>query len=585
MNKKKEMKTDKKLVSRFKVASSTKKTPSKKVAAKKGIATKEASISRKKISSKKYSITKQVLAPKKEKIPAVKVGTVNNTATKRVTIKEKKATPLTDKKVLVKTSLEDDLLVEVVKKERKDEKGVFLVVESKKTLRWLASFLVILIGFLIFNSISLLKTNRDINEYLETVKKIDEMLNKDKVAVVEESKEVVAPGWRSFGDNFSSTAYLDNKKTDMFLDTSVTALTFPPVFSLDKVDDQEVDSSWTTVGLKDSCYLSPSDICLEVVDNVNLLYNKQRIDLPREMANEKIRRIDSSFLSSIFVLSFSVEEGVEERVYSYTFDGRRYRPLIGKDSAIKIVSKYGRGGGVMVAGGVDDDFILFYSGYEGYGYHFKAGEFVDISQFFGLRVVDSGFYPYVIKQGEGADSLWYILSLSEEKPKLIKLWQNETSEIVGAIDLSYIFKDFSGFKLVAFKEIKEKRGEFMFSFSSSDNSLSLGLKEAGTWLFKDGGFDNSTERRAVSSNLNYTNTELTTVAVNELSCNANEGLLDFYFIGSDNNRLKFDFKNEIKLLPGNNALYWEAVFKPGKSLEYSPFFDHINSLQFFVTGK
>lgn len=572
------MKTEKKPVSRVKDISPKKKTVTKK----------KEIVSKKKATTKKSTVSKKGSDPKEKKDSEAKNYNIKSVS-KRKPLEMKKVSSSLNKRE-EKVSPGKPLVVEVIKERKRENKGVFLVIESKKKLRIITFFLILLLSFLVFNSISLIKTNGNIKEYLEIVKKIDEGLNKESINnnedVADSSIKVVVPGWRSFGDNFSSDAYLNMNKTDMFLDISVTALTFPPVFNLDYIngEDNVVDSSWIMVGTKDSCYSSPSDNCLEVIEDT-LVYNNRRIDLPQEMANEKIRRIDSSFLSSIFVLSFSVEEGSEERAYSYTFDGRRYRPLIGKDSKEKIITKYSRGGGVMVAGGSDDDFIILYCGYEGHGYHYKGGELVDISQFFGLRVANGGFYPQIIKQGSGSNSLWYVLSLSEDRPRLIKLWQNETSDIQGASDLSYILKDFSGLKLTAFKEVVGRRGELMFSFSAADNSLSLGLKEPGIYLFKDGGFDNSQERKAFSTNLNYTKSPLTAVAINEVSYSANNDLLDFYFIGSDNNRQKFNFKDELMFSKTNNELYWEAVFKPAKSLEYSPFFDHINSLQFYLTGN
>ncbi|MCF7820709.1 MAG: hypothetical protein K9M44_04555 [Candidatus Pacebacteria bacterium] len=41
----------------------------------------------------------------------------------------------------------------------------------------------------------------------------------------------------SFGDNFSSSAYLDTNKTNMYLDEIITALTFEPDYKLEKMKD------------------------------------------------------------------------------------------------------------------------------------------------------------------------------------------------------------------------------------------------------------------------------------------------------------------------------------------------------------
>ncbi len=483
---------------------------------------------------------------------------------------------------------------------------LFAEVKSKRILAAIFGLLFLMLILILINFFSLLKTRKELKIYLSAAKITEDFLPSQ---VVLENNQVnpdeITETWVGMGDHFSSFAYLDRNKTDMVLDQSVSALVFPPIFSLELIGDGSdlldsnlpADDRWIFSKAKEFCALSPNNNCLEIKNESEVFYNGRKIDLPQGLSGEKIKRIDASFLSSKFVLSFIVEaEDNQERAYAYFFNGRRYSPLITKDSPEKIISQYGRGNGIMVAGGSDDEFILFYNGYETKAYYYQAGKLNDISKFFGLRVSDGGFYPYIIKQGSGANTLWYILSFSEKKPRLIKLWQNGSLAIQGAYDFSYIFKDFSALKLLAFRESPDKRGELEFIFAADENNRSLSLKNPGTWLFKDGGFDNSKERRAFSLNLNDKKAYVKKAYIETISFNTGfgldvknrEGFLglvpELYFLGDDMKKIPVQIGKEISFAPANREFYWEAVFKPGDSPEYSPFFENISSLYYFVSG-
>ncbi|MBN2854070.1 hypothetical protein JXK06_00875 [Patescibacteria group bacterium] len=479
-------------------------------------------------------------------------------------------------------------------------------VKSKKILIAIFGILILMLILILINFLSLLKTRQELKTYLLARQIAEEALpNK-----IEENQPTNSSGiidsWVGMGDHFSSFAYLDKNKTDLVLDQAVSALVFPPIFSLDLVGDGsdllnsnlEADDRWILSESKEFCALSPVNNCLEVRNEKEVFYNNQQIDLPQEMQDEKIKKIDASFLSSKFVLSFVVEaENNQEEAYAYFFDGRRYSPLISKNSEEKIISQYGRGNGTMVAGGSDDEFILLYNGYEAKAFYYQAGKLSDISRFFGLRVSDGGFYPHIIKQGSGANSLWYILSFSEKKPRLIKLWQNGSLEIKGAYDFSYIFKDFSALKLLAFRATPDMRGEFEFIFSTDENNRSLSLKNPGTWRFKDGGFDNSKERQVFSLNLNTKDAYVTKAYVEMISFNTGFGsearvgnkasnlAPELYFLGSDMKKIPAQTNQEISFAPANREFYWQAVFPPSSNSEYSPFFESISSLYYFISGE
>ena len=313
MNKEKKLKMEKKATSKTKVKNTKKKTNT----------IKPVEVG-KKVKAKKSTAKKAVNSKKTGKMKTKNI-------TKDIVDKNNKEVILEDKKVVIKNTKEKDLVLKVVKENKEDRGVTFLVIKSKKTTRWIYFFIILMLAFLIYNSLCLLKARKEIKEYSEIVKRIDSSINNEERVDGDSHSDVFAFGWRSFSDSFSSSAYLDLDKNDLFLDTSVTALTFPPIYSFEKASSENVDSSWFKTGIKDPCLLSPSDNCLMVIDS-DVFYNNKKIDLPKDMNDEKIKKIDSSFLSSIFVLSFTVESGEEERAYSYFFDGKKYTPLIGKSS-------------------------------------------------------------------------------------------------------------------------------------------------------------------------------------------------------------------------------------------------------------
>ena len=480
-------------------------------------------------------------------------------------------------------------------------------VKSKKILTAIFGLLIFMLLLILINFFSLLKTRKELNIYLRVTQIAEKALpNKINSENNQANSSGIIESWVGMGDHFSSFAYLDKNKTDLVLDQSVSALVFPPIFSLELIgagsdllnSNLAEKDRWIFSASKEFCALSLANNCLEVRNEREVFYNDRQIDLPQEMQSEKIKKIDASFLSSKFVLSFVVEaENNQEQAYAYFFDGRRYSPLISKNSEEKIMSQYGRGNGIMVAGGSDDEFILLYNGYEAKAFYYQAGKLSDISRFFGLRVSDGGFYPHIIKQGSGANALWYILSFSEKKVHLIKLWQNGSLEIQGAYDFSYIFKDFSALKLLAFRATPGARGGLEFIFGADENNGALSLKNPGTWRFKDGGFDNSKERQAFSLNLNDKKAYVKKAYIEMIAFKTGFGSSakvengtsslapELYFLGSDMKKIPTQANQEVLFAPANREFYWQAVFPPSSSSEYSPFFESISSLYYFISGE
>ncbi len=390
--------------------------------------------------------------------------------------------------------------------------------------------------------------------------------------------------WQSFGDLFSSSAYLDAEKTSMVLDERMTSLVFPPVYEFKY---QRACSDF-------SCGLATSDIQKiykkEELPNLKNLTKLPR-PLPAGIKEKDILFANINEFSNKKVALFVVSEGGEERGLVYFIEGSKYVPIITSETEQQIITKYGRGGGQMAAFGDSDNFLIVYLGYEGRGFHYNQGQLEDVSRFFGIRVTDLGFYPQIIKQGTGDNSVWYVLSLDAEKNRLIKLWQNKSSHIVGAYDFSdkinQVLSENNG-KLAAVAT-SEKRGEINFIV---DEGLDI-FENYSLWTFQDNGFDNSSNRLVVSKNVNSKELPISKAQIKDIkvAVDGDHGQYEVQFPCPEFNIfLSNDADNFVPHNPGkmvnfpetNQELYWKIEFLPSADKEYSPWLDNLNALQYLI---
>jgi len=388
----------------------------------------------------------------------------------------------------------------------------------------------------------------------------------DKQTLVDYNDQKDAVGtpvyWHSFGDNFFSAARLDNSQTNMHLDDMVSALMFPPKYEFEIKDCVDCDF----------------DNSIETVDNLDYLSDLDRMPqpLPLEFKDKKILAASLNTLDKKQVASFVVEKENEEQAFVYFLEDNNYIPIITDKTKEKIITNYGRSGGIAVAGGNDNNFIILYSGYQGIAYHYLDGNLYDVSKFFGLKVVDGGFFPYIIKQGDDNSSVWYVLSRNSNRIKLIKLWQNDTLYIKGAIDLSYILlQELGSLKIESFNG--GYQGEIKYLLNN--NKL---------MTFSDYGFDNSQVRQVVSNKIKSkdypiykANIKKIGVYLSDNNFNYHENfpssLIDMYLGDSMSNFKKVTLKQEIPFSGNNSELFFRLVFYPTpESRTYSPWLDNIN---------
>jgi len=455
------------------------------------------------------------------------------------------------------------------------------ILKERNALLWLILllFFVVLVVFL-----DSLKPSNFSVSYLDNEDKNDEMKGVAASNVGQTREKDLISVWKSFGDNFSSSVYLDKERSDMFLDDITTALVFPPLYSWNKKEDC----------FEPSCGLGPS------IRSGNFLFEKKEINyladfkkmpqpLPIEIINKNIVAASLYGLGSRQIASFVFKEGEQERGMVYFIEDEQYLPLINNETKQKILTKYGKGGGYIAVGGEENNFLIFYAGYEINAFHYNNGELVDISRFFGLRVANNGFYPYIIKQGKGSESIWYILSLEKNNHKLIKLWQNNTTKIKGSLDLSsqlnwWLKKTGGTLKFVRSGSVK---GEIDFIVENENGNYSL-------WAFIDEGFDNSKNRQAVSINLNEKNFPILKAQIRSLGVSINDyddgeyassfshPKLKVYLGDSLDNFLPAELGKIIKFNGDKEGVYWKIELEKGNKNDYSPWLDHVNDLQYLV---
>jgi len=467
------------------------------------------------------------------------------------------------------------------------------VLKERNALLWLVLLIFFVVLVVFFDSLKPTKINL---AYLGDEAK-DAKMTGTNVKIISELNKPEPPSvWKSFGDNFSSPVYLDSNQTDMYLDDVTTSLVFPPLYSWQKKEDC-LDS-----GCDLTSSARPGNFLLEKEEvNYRADLRSMPTPWPVEVRNRNIVSASLYNLGEQQMASFVVDEGKEERGFVYFLNEGKYEVLISDETEAEILTKYGRGDGYIAIGGEENNFIIFYVGYEIHAFHYFNGELIDISNFFGLRVADDGFYPYIIKQGQGTDTTWYILSLEKDRQRLVKLWQNGTNYIKGSLDLSFQlnrYLDNSGGEPVYIRPGLNK-GELEFILENAGNAENLESPEksenaSSLWTFLDEGFDNSKPRQAVSINLNKKSLAIIKAEIRSFNVFLDDtenqeknnifssDKLEIYLGDSLDNFLPVNFGKPIKFNGDKYEFYWKVKFENSNKNDYSPWFDHINDLQYLV---
>ena len=412
---------------------------------------------------------------------------------------------------------------------------------------------------LILNSSSVntahLKTNSSVSLVKPFVATDNSVVTTDIPTITNPEEPIYDAATKSYSnvtsEPFFGSYLIDSLKTNMRLDNKVTSMTFSPVYTFKK--SKSCDESFCNL-------LNPAQKLYELGGQV--YYGDKKIDLPQELKDKKIVNFNFSQLNEKWIIGLVTLENDMEVGYVYLFDGQKLETLINSETPQQLKTVYKYTGGSISAGGSDSQFIILYSGFEGLGYLYNNGIWQNLSQYFGLRVTGGGFKARVIRGGYGNLANWYICSDTVNKPKLIKLWQNNTSSIQGAIDLTEILgSDTSICAPEGNREIKIAR-------------------EDGLYSFVDKGFDNSHAYTYQSINLSdFIDKKITSVRLRSYFINAPANLYtlsvstDLVDWQTGKNDI-FNFENS-----SSSAFYLKADFKTGNT-DYSPWFSGVDIISY-----
>ncbi|MFA5184054.1 MAG: hypothetical protein WC456_00845 [Patescibacteria group bacterium] len=222
------------------------------------------------------------------------------------------------------------------------------------------------------------------------------------------------------------------------------------------------------------------DNCLEQ-EGPALSYNGEPLALPAGVKEADIAVVSIAALKKIWLIGFTLQDGENYRGRAFSFDGRTMAEII---LPAPVTSRYR---GIFGFGGEDNDFLVLYSADQGTAYRIKTGQFteaINISRFFNIRGQSASFKAEAIKVASGREVDWYIFSSTLSRPRLLKLWQNRTTEIVGAIS----FENFPGSQgtSAVFKKLSFGSGEIRLAALVRDGS------GRDDWqIFADRGFKNN----------------------------------------------------------------------------------------------
>jgi len=390
---------------------------------------------------------------------------------------------------------------------------------------------------------------------------------------------------RSFGDLFSSYAWLNQTSTSLFLDDRTTALTFPPLFDVSR--DEIGISVPPGNGGQEACLDRPGGTqCLTVVGSA-LYFNGQPLALPAELSAENILKLTVGALQTKWLVGAVTGLKSDEAGFVYFFDGQNFSPLITKNTSLRITPQYDRKGGGIYFGGLDNDFLILYSGYDGHAFYYHAGQLKDVSSFFGLRVTDSGFVARVFRADNSRGSVFYVCSESAGKPKLVKVWSRRPGELLGSLDFStFLLRD----------RLQATFADCRLLDAGQTLSMALAIRTdqgRGTYIFNDRGFDNSERGEVISANLEQTGNipspvkHIVAAKIGTRELNTDNATdFKFYFSGQPDGGQGWQETTPDHWSPINNPtgeIYWRAVFdnQPGDA-DYSPWFNSLNDLEYKV---
>ncbi len=373
----------------------------------------------------------------------------------------------------------------------------------------------------------------------------------------------------SFTDLFSGVGWINQSSTTLYQDVDMTAFMLPPLFTWQTGGGNFYNSPIAASdGTVTSCI---RQTCL-VQDGLSLYVmpasSKQNfktgvsVSLPSIVDKNRLSNVSIGMLDTTWLV------GTVERTDA-GYVGRMFFLPLTSASKPTLTPVFGGSNppftsqyvGTIGFGGSDSDFLAIYGAYEGQGYHIQNGAATNISRFFGVRVMENGFYPVAFRSGGD----WYVWSLTRGTPKFIKLFQNGTDEIVGGVDLSKeLFP--SSVDLALFAPAGTRT--FIAQLTQRDGEQSFST-------FVDKGFDKSTMRQVVSANVSNYPAEVVRAIVDSVETLGYGGTAALYMKNGTNETWTSAAVGNVVTFqnPHGRQLFWEMTFVPDSNPFTSPYLD------------
>ncbi len=369
--------------------------------------------------------------------------------------------------------------------------------------------------------------------------------------------------YASFSDLFSGVGWLNQEKTTMYRDNVVTAFIFPPKYEW-KETNPSPDVATKLRSLTNQSATIGNDTLS--VKGRSLSFNSSDIALPEEVRNLDIENISVSALQTKWLLGVVVKKNGGYEGYIYGYNGKTFSKVQAVFSNQNLfTSSYS---GAFGFGGTDTDWIAIYGAYRGIGIHVKNGNVEDISRLLSYRLMNNGFVPMILRV-DGSHPTWFVWSLTPGNPKLVKLFQNNTDEIRGAVDFTpQTLLDMRRANFVV-------KGESLLGYVGSENSMKY-------MELKDEGFDKSVSRSIYSVNLNNYPAEIHAFRVYEEDLSREGGDVKIYLSNDGDTWVPASLKETIGFPnPSGRRLYWKADVVPDSDPRTSPFFDFLG-IEYYV---
>ncbi|MEI6835977.1 MAG: hypothetical protein WCK59_04030 [Candidatus Falkowbacteria bacterium] len=275
-----------------------------------------------------------------------------------------------------------------------------------------------------------------------------------------------------------TSATVDYSKTNLRFDSISNSISFAPNYTWENASPSLIEANQSKFGNhQENLFSGPyndkrclGNNCLELRNN-KLFYNNQLVALPDGIKSSSLQAISLGTVASRWLVGLTIKDSGYRGEVFY-FDGSKFFKVT---NFSPVISKYF---GLFGFGGDDSDFMIVYGAYQGQAFRVQGNMITNLDKFFSYRPMNNGFKTEIIK----AKNTWYIYSSTTNNPKFIKLWEDSSGTIVGALSL--------GGDL-------QLSGAAEFNLIKTDsNSLTLLArlknKESETWkVFTDSGFLNN----------------------------------------------------------------------------------------------